>query len=233
MSVSVLEVSNADTSATTNNLNKSKAFYVTTAGLEWAKHNIINGNDPTVVNKRFDIRDAKLGTFTVAMDSTTKTVTVIGKVADARSNQKTTIMASDCIVIDEDDQSKWQFNNYPTYSMGGIFDTRLKNKCSATIGTFTLDQIEITSGLSIGHALSQVSLSGTIIYTRPPYGSVGIAYSSQHVNVTDTDITGTHVFDSIFIAWNAPTADPVAGSTSWNVKYIFTDGSSLEKTYTY
>lgn len=247
MSVSVLEVSNADMSATTNNLNQGRAFYVANAGLEWAKYNILNGNDPTVLNKKINITDPKQGTFTVALDSSTNTVDVIGKVMDSRSNQKTTLMASDCISIG--DTYDMNFGPYPaavgySYGYGAIYAVKLINKCPDALGSFTLTHIKIKDLIPLQNII-QIIMGGSDIFNRygqnyfyfPPTATalIGTAISNKYIITNSPLILGgaTTTIDEIYVNYTNAAGMPIRGSTNWEVEFTFSDGSSLTKTFSF
>jgi hypothetical protein len=211
----------------------------------------LNGNDPSVLNKKLNVTQPTQGSFTVAMDSSTNTIEVTGKVGEARSNQQTTIMASDCVSIG--DTYDMNFGNFPAtspgyiydYGFGAIYAIKLTNKCPAALGSATLTQIKIKDLIPLQN-LIQVVMDGSDIFNRygqdysgslppPATAVVGTAISNKHIITNSPIILGgtTATIDEIYVNYTNTAGEPARGSTDWEVEFFFSDDSSITKTFSY
>lgn len=98
MGLAVVQASTADVEETVNHASSSRAFYASTAGLEWAKFKLSRNEDPAITDLAFDAADPDHGRFTVAYDTTTHVVTSTGNADQARVEQQfTAVTQADCV----------------------------------------------------------------------------------------------------------------------------------------
>lgn len=140
ISIPVIQIMSNDSVDTTNQINKTKAFFNATAALEWAKYKIANGENPNINYMPLNLSGGNNDGFGVVANPDTGLITGTGKANGALSVQKiVTKYSKDCFTIQNNGIDIQFPNNGPGY-LKNIPITKTCNDVAISI----IDKIDVT-----------------------------------------------------------------------------------------
>jgi hypothetical protein len=214
---SVVQVASADRQMVINDIYVKKALYAGNGGIEWAIHQIDNGEDP-----RVKAQPLGGGTFAVAAEAATRTLTVTGWLAHAERIQRVnTPFAADCAGL-----SLGSATLITQQTFSEMHEVRIKKTCFKKI---TLVGMAVSWEMANGfQKVVRIDLAGQTIYNGGTGvgGPGGGAASGDAITVKKTGIAVSQTLSFAPIVFN--TVMPT--NTSYTVETFFQDGSSVFQT---
>lgn len=220
MTVSLLQVSSADSESLTNNLQKSQSFYVATGGIEYAKRKLSLGESPDISNKAFSTNPDG-GSFSISSNPSTKTLTVTGNYGIAKSTQTlTTEFANDCI--------GFKAGTSGFYSMAAsnvaVIAANSSIVISCDLAQVKLDRVEVFwKGITSSAKITDVTMyNDDNIYYKDP--STNFSKTPYKADVEDYTMENGVVYkiEHIYMSYSSsdePTTQPLY------LALVFKDGS--------
>jgi Tfp pilus assembly protein PilV len=189
MGLAVVQASTADIEETANHAASSRAFYASTAGLEWAKFKLSRDEDPNVTDLAFDAADPDRGRFTVAYDTTAHVITSTGNANDAKSVQTmTTVTQAECVESTGTPDANFScpLDYTYTWSYGGLYSVDVQRSSRAECAGMEIRVSAINiDNLKGSQKLMQIFYESNTIDSAQP-DSDGQIYSRDGFNYFST-----------------------------------------------
>lgn len=220
MGAAVIPLASTQESSRTNAMASEQASALAQAALEYAKYQINQGLNPTVL--RYPLGT---GYFTVAAVPAAGSVTTVGSVGNAQKTYTlTTSFAQNCVDLDVSRAAIGQIKNGVLADLDTIFGIRITNSGCLDLATaeqwtvvWTPDVLEKSTHLHVIDGETSTRLYNSI----PGYAS------GTQIDAIDYSITSGQTELGLELAFSTElTADK-----SYNLTVHFSDGSSVTKSF--